>query len=157
VELYLHISIPHGVVLKGLTSALEGGKSSDSRPGCFISRECGPLYLKDRMMGGPQCRPVAVETKQHGIEGWSFGRQAHSPTLCPLSYLGSWPYQPPTDIRHLICCASRLVSSRLVSSRPYVSDSAFYIRRARQVSLRALEWIQASFLSQLLYSFWQWI
>jgi hypothetical protein len=39
-----------------LTSALDGGEWSASRPGRFTPQGMNPWYLLDRMLGGPQSR-----------------------------------------------------------------------------------------------------
>jgi hypothetical protein len=42
--------------MHSLTSALDGGEWSASRPGRFTARERAPRYSFDRRLGGPQSR-----------------------------------------------------------------------------------------------------
>jgi hypothetical protein len=45
-----------GIAPRIVTSAIDGGEWSASRPGRFISQGKSPWYPLDRMVGGPQSR-----------------------------------------------------------------------------------------------------
>jgi hypothetical protein len=77
--------------MHSLTSALDGGERSASRPGRFTPRERPPpppaSYLSDRRMGGPQSRSGhGVEEKNSqpppGFEPRPSDRPARSQSLC---------------------------------------------------------------------------
>jgi hypothetical protein len=80
-----------------LTSALDGGEWSASRPGRGLPRGKDPLYTLDRRLGGPQSRSGHRSWRKNplpmpGIEPRSTSRTVHSQTLYWLSYPGSHTY-----------------------------------------------------------------
>jgi hypothetical protein len=79
-----------------LTSALDGGEWSASRPGRFAPQGKSPWYPLDRRLGGPQSRAGRGGEEKNSrspprIEPKNPDSPARSPALCRLSYHGcSW-------------------------------------------------------------------
>jgi hypothetical protein len=80
-----------------LTSVLDGGEWSASRPGCFTPQGKSPWYALDRRLGGSQNRSGRGGEEKNsqsppGIEPWN---------PCPAPS----PVTVPTELTALICVA----------------------------------------------------
>jgi hypothetical protein len=75
-----------GIAPRNLTSALDGGEWSASRPGRFCTRERAPWYPLVRGLGGPQSRSErGGEEKNSEL---SPGIELRTQSLYRLSYAG---------------------------------------------------------------------
>jgi hypothetical protein len=78
-----------------LTSALDGGELSASRPGRFTSQGKSPWYPLDRRLGEPQSRSGRGGEEKNSqsppeIETQNPDRPARNPAPYRLSYHGSY-------------------------------------------------------------------
>jgi hypothetical protein len=91
VEMWLHAS---------LTSALDGGELSPSRPGLFTPRERSPWYPLNRSLGGPRSRSGRG------------GEEKHFQPLPGLEHLIIQPVaqHDTTEISRLLYAYSQVVS-----------------------------------------------
>jgi hypothetical protein len=85
-----------------LTSTLDGGEWSASRPGRFTPKESAPRHPLYRRLGGPQSRSGRGGEEKNsqpppGIEPYNTDRPTRSPALYRLSYHGSL-YEPSTNL-----------------------------------------------------------